>query len=730
MEGACAVTEELQDPQNTNERLEQEIAARARLEKEMRACEAALRESEQRFHSFMDNSPALAFMKDEAGRYIYVSRTCERRFQSRREDWIGKTDADLWSSDNVRRLYDHDQEVLAGDDGAQRLELVQDEQGNLSYWLISKFPWHDAAGRKLIAGVAVELTEQKRTEEALRLTEEKYRAMFENAIEGIFQAALDGSFMSVNAALARLCGDSSPEELMARITDIRQQLYVDPARCTECCHLLEQSDFVQGFEAQLHRRDGEAVWVTLNVRAVRDAGGTLLHYEGSVQDVSLRKSTEAQLLHSAFHDRLTALPNRALFMDRLSQAIAHGKRHPDYLFAVLFMDFDRFKVVNDSLGHAVGDELLVSLARRLDNCRRPGDTVARLGGDEFAVLLDDIKDAAAPLHAADRIQSQMHLPFQLGKHLVYTSASIGIALSTTGYGQAEEVLRDADIAMYRAKAQGKARYEVFDSTMHSQAMALMELESDLRRAVERHEFLNYYQPIVSLTSGQVAGFEALVRWQHPTRGLVSPLEFIPIAEETGLIIPIGQWVLREACRQLSAWLQQTPEPRNLYVSVNLSGKQCAESHLVAQVEKILREHDLHASNLKLEITESMLMTNTDSVAATLTELKNLGVLLGMDDFGTGYSSLSYLHRFPLDMLKIDRSFISRVGPGGQNSEIVRTIVALAHNLGMDVVAEGVETAEQLSWLRTLQCQHSQGYLFAKPMDGAAAQTLIEAQPQW
>lgn len=437
-----------------------------------------------------------------------------------------------------------------------------------------------------------------------------------------------------------------------------------------------------------------------------------------------RKRAESQLVHHAFHDALTGLPNRALLINRLEHTLARAKRRQNGAFAVLFLDLDRFKVVNDSLGHLVGDRLLVEFAQRIQKCLRVGDTVARLGGDEFAILLEDLQCITDATHIAECIQHALQPSFNLGGHEVFTTTSIGIALSTTAYQKPDELLRDADTAMYRAKLLGKARYVVFNQTMHAIAVERLQLENDLRRALERQEFELHYQPIISLQTGFLTGFEALIRWQHPTRGLVSPVGFIPAAEETGLIIPISYWVLREACDQMNKWQKQFPATKPLTISVNLSAKQFIQIDLVKQVSQILHETQLTASSLKLEITESAIMENTQSATSVLLQLKALGIELCMDDFGTGYSSLSYLRRFPIDTLKIDRSFVSHMEIGNENLEIVQTIITLAHNLNMAVVAEGVETAAQLFKLKAMICEFGQGYFFARPLDATAAWALI------
>ena len=428
--------------------------------------------------------------------------------------------------------------------------------------------------------------------------------------------------------------------------------------------------------------------------------------------------------HAAFHDALTGLPNRSLFTDHLRVALRRAQQNEKYLFGVLFLDLDRFKNINDSLGHPCGDELLKLVARRLEACIRQTDMVARFGGDEFAILLDAIQDTSDAVRVAEKVQQAISAPFKLASHEAITTASIGVALSTSGYTEAEDIIRDADTAMYRAKDRGKARSEVFDTAMHTRAVTLLRLESDLRRALEKDELCVYYQPIVSLASGELHGFEALVRWQHLERGIISPDDFIPLAEETGLILPIGLRVLRDACHQLRKWQQYSLSNHDLIMSVNLSGKQLMQLDLIERIEEVLQESQINPWHLKLEITETVVMENPELAAVTLAKLRSLGVRLSIDDFGTGYSSLSYLNRFPVDTLKIDRSFVTSMNAADENLQIVKTIVTLAGNLGMQVVAEGVETEEQLEQLRSLKCQYGQGFLFSKPLEVVEADLFV------
>lgn len=443
------------------------------------------------------------------------------------------------------------------------------------------------------------------------------------------------------------------------------------------------------------------------------------------------QEAEEQAVYDATHDALTGLPNRALFQERLSRTMERARKDEDYLFSVLFLDLDRFKNVNDSLGHTTGDLLLAEIAGRLESCVHPTDTVARLGGDEFVVLAEDVRSVDGATRIAERLQKALRRPFWLSGHEIYTTASIGVVSHPADYGRSEDLLRDADTAMYHAKEAGKDRHETFDVEMRVRAVRLLQLETDLRRAVELEEFIVHYQPIVSLKSGGIVAFEALARWEHPERGLTLPAEFVPLAEETGLIIPMGLSVLREACRKTSRWRAKFPNHRPLGVSVNLSAVQLDRSDLAGQVETILGETGLAGRDLHLEITESAIMRDERSAALTLADLRALGVRVHVDDFGTGHSSLASLHRLPVDALKMDRLFLNpSADPKTEDTPIIQTIATLAHGLGLDVVAEGVGNPAQLENLMKVGCDYAQGFHFSRPVDAATAEAFIAAEPRW
>jgi diguanylate cyclase (GGDEF)-like protein/PAS domain S-box-containing protein len=483
-------------------------------------------------------------------------------------------------------------------------------------------------------------------------------------------------------------------------------------------------------EHRMRHSDGDHRWMLVRGLAVRGADGVAYRIAGSQTEITDRKRAEQQAIHDALHDSLTGLANRTLFLERVRQALARRQRYPSTRFAVVYLDLDRFKLVNESLGHVHGDDMIIAASRRLEKSLKFGDTVARLGGDEFAILMEEIATAADAKSISESLQDTLSSPFVLRGKEVFATASMGIAHSENDYDRPEDILRDSELAMYRAKEYGKARSVVFDPSFRNSPVTPIDLDTDLRRALERDEMSLHYQPIVSLTNGRITGFEALLRWQHSELGTISPADFIPLAEETGLIETLGQWVLRQACRQMLIWNESRPADKQLEISVNLSSRQFTQADLVNGIMDSVHGSGLGASSLKLEITESVLMENAQRSIAMLNQLKEFDIKVCVDDFGTGYSSLSYLHTFPIDTLKIDKSFIGDMSRNYQNLEIVRTITMLARNLRLDVIAEGVETPEQYAQLRALGCQFAQGFHFSRPVDVDKATRLIQEDRRW
>src|SRR5580658_6772277 len=566
-----------------------------------------------------------------------------------------------------------------------------------------------------------------------------FQLISENAADMIALVDGDGRRLYNSPAYLRVLGYST-EDLKA--TSSVEQIHPDDRqRVAQAAEKARLSGHGERMEYRVRHKDGS--WRTLESTAspIRNAKGQTDKLVIVNRDITERKRAEEMLAHNAFHDGLTNLPNRALFLDRLQHALTLSKKHPNYKFAVLLIDVDEFKVVNDSLGHSAGDELLIQLAQRLMGSVRRADTVsrprtdgvpdrltndgtlARLGGDEFTILLDDIRDPIEAVRVAERIQTELAAPFVINHEEIVISASIGIASSTSPHTQAEDLVRDADIAMYRAKRAGKARCEVSDTAMHANAVKRLRLESDLRKALDQGEFRVFYQPIVSLQTGKFAGFEALTRWQRP-EGLVPPLEFIGVAEETGLIIPMNRKLLREACEHLRSWQSEFPSTPPLTMSVNLTSREFAQPDLASEIRKSLEETGVDPICLQLEIIETIAMGDAEKSGYVLAQLKALGVRLSIDDFGTGYSSLSRLRRIPVDTLKIDRAFISNMDSDPENCAIVRAIIILAHNLGLKVVAEGTEREEQINLLKQYNCEMVQGYLFSRPADDLTMLKLL------
>ena len=580
-------------------------------------------------------------------------------------------------------------------------------------------------GRRALWSSIRDATDRIRVVDALRTSEERYRMLFDASPQAMW--VFDSEtlrFLAVNDAAVKRYGYSRDEFLGMTIADIRPPEDV-PGLQDQLQRLAEGAPSLANIWR--HRKaTGELLDVEVTSHAI-ELSGRKARLVVSI-DVTERLRAEEKLWHAAFYDALTGLPNRALFMERLGMALERSKGRGRGGFAVLFLDLDRFKVVNDSLGHRAGDQLLIQISRRLERTRRAGDTVARLGGDEFAVLVEGVENASDAARVAERVQRELSMPFEIDGQEVFTSASIGIAL---GGGplqvRPEDMLRDADTAMYRAKGLGIAKHAVFDVTMHDRAVAVLQLENDLRRAIERGELRVQYQPIVALGSGRIMGFEALARWHHRQRGTIPPAEFIPLAEETGVIGSLGRWILQEACTQMRRLQAAHPRLPALTLSVNVSGRQVLQPDLVEQIDDTLRATGLDARSLRLEITESVLVENAAAATRCLMRLRQLGLQLCIDDFGTGYSSLSYLHRLPIDLLKIDSSFVRTMGSDEKNRRIVETILLLGRNLGVEVVAEGVETSAQASALHRLGCGLVQGYLFSHPLDIEDAAALVSGE---
>lgn len=476
---------------------------------------------------------------------------------------------------------------------------------------------------------------------------------------------------------------------------------------------------------RIRHKDGSYRWMLTRGEVIRDERGMVRRVVGRQTDITGDEGSEEEIRTASLHDPLTRLPNRTVLMDRLRHAFARAARDPGRPFALLFFDLDRFKNVNDSLGHLTGDKLLRVIAERVQRACRPSDTVARFGGDEFVIVVENIHDVRGATSAAERIQEEFRVPFDIEGLEVFASISIGIAIWNPGYERPEDLLRDADTAMYRAKAMGRNSFAVFDEEMHARVVATLKLETDLRRALARNEFRTYYQPIVSISDGRICGFEVLVRWKHPERGILLPGEFIRVAEEMGTIIQIDRWVAEEACRQLRAWQNTYRHSPPLTVSVNISGTQFMQPDLVTRIDHILRSTGLYGRSLTIEVTESVLMENAQYAAEMLDQLRALDIGISIDDFGTGYSSLAYLRRFKIDTLKIDYSFVSRMLADEESSEIVRTITTLAGNLGKQTVAEGVETRSQFEALQRFNVDRVQGIFISPPVPADEAEALLQ-----
>ena len=678
---------------------------------------------EANYRELVENASDIIYAHDLEGRFTWVNRACERVTGYTREEILRLRIWDLLAPEYRAEM----EKNLSGEMRTFDVEVVAKDGRRIPVEVKSRVVYRGQMPVG-VQGIARDVTERRRAEEAVRESEERYALAALGSNDGLWDWDLRENRIFLSDRWKEQIGARDPElgddpdEWFERVhPDDRERLFGDLS-----LHLEGRTPHFET-EHRVRHLDGSWRWMLVRGAAVRDEQGKAYRLAGSQTDITARKLAEEKLLHDALHDGLTGLPNRSLFMDRLGQALAFQQRRADHRFAVLFLDVDRFKTVNESLGHTQGDVLLVQVAKRLRAMARPGDTVARLGGDEFAMLLGDFTDPREPERAAERVQEALSTPYDLDGTEVFATASIGVAVGTRDYSRPEDVLRDADTAMYRAKDQGRARHAVFQPDMYAHAQAQLQLDTDLRRAVDRGELRLRYQPVVSLFNGQITGCEALIVWEHPTRGSIPPGDFIPTAEETGLIVPIGRWALEQACADAMAWNAALPRGPGVSVSVNLSAKQLVRPELLDDVRGALAHSGLPARRLKLEVTESVIMENAGPAAVLLAQLKALSVGLLLDDFGTGYSSLSYLHNFRFDTLKIDRSFVSRLEQPGKQAEIVRTIVSLARALQMEVVAEGVENAAQAQQLQELHVDCAQGYWFSRALDAQAFQDLVRAQ---
>jgi len=714
------VTTRTQSLLEANEALNQEIQARNLITK-------ALEASQQRFQAIFNEAALGIAQLDLKNRILVSNRALQSLLRYREEELQNRSLTELVHPEDIDNDSHLLEKMLNGKYDSYRVRKRYICKNGAIIWTNQSCSIVRDTNPFIISMIE-DITERKFAEEARLEAEKKYRDIFENAVEGIFQCTPAGQFLSVNPAFVRMFGYEHAEQLYTEVVDLGKQLYVDPQCRLKFLKLLETHSEVRDFEYQARCRNHKIIWVNETTRVVRDSKNQIRYYEGIVEDVTHRKQIEEKLRHEASHDQLTGLFNRTAFTIHLSQAIDkfhkltinnHSLENSSTFqtpieFAVLFIDLDRFKIVNDSLGHLVGDELLTEIARRLSSQACKDHLVARFGGDEFALMLENLPDLFALEQCISRIQHHISQPYTLKHETFTTTASIGVALASPKYTSADEVLRDADTAMYEAKKQGRGKTMVFQSGMHTNVVNLLRMESDLRKALERDEFSIYYQPIISLETNYLVGLEALVRWRHPEQGLVRPDLFIPLAEETGLIKELGLWVFKTACTQLKQWQTQFPQHAHLGVNINVSPIQLKQPDLVLQVQKIIEKTGIQPANCRIEITESAMMQDPEAALRILNDLKGLEVLLYVDDFGTGYSSLSYLQKFPIDALKIDKSFIQALGNSNKSVKIIQAIVVLGKAFDLKIVAEGVEHDFQVNILKQIQCHHGQGYFFARP----------------
>jgi diguanylate cyclase (GGDEF)-like protein/PAS domain S-box-containing protein len=675
-----------------------------------------LERNEVRFRAMVRDSSDIMAIVDAYGQLTYASPATERILGLDSEALVGTNTFDLIHPEDRPRALQAFEIAKSDPDLAERVEfrMAHADGGFRTIEAMSTNLLHDPAIDGLVVS-ARDVTDRRRAEAELREAQERFRSAFEHAPIGMALMTLDGRLFRVNRAMVQIVGRSTDELLRATLRDLTHP--DDHESCAEGLGRLLSGEVPSSqLEIRYIHHEGHPVWVSLSTSIVRDVNGNPLYFVGQLEDITERRASGEALAHQAIHDPLTGLPNRMLFVDRLGRELSRAASLRSRV-AVLFLDLDRFKVVNDSLGHSAGDRLLVAVADRLSGAMRPDDVVARFGGDEFTVLCQNVTSVETAELIAERLAEVIAKPVALVEGEVFVTASIGIAISDGQNETPETLLRNADAAMYRAKELGRDRAELFAAGTHHRAVDDLRTGNALHRAIERGELRMHYQPVLDIGRGALTGFEALIRWQHPERGLVPPSEFVPLAEETGLIVPLGVWALEESCRQAVRW-HEAADGTRLSISVNLSPRQLAEPSLPNEVSRVLNETGLHPDALWLEITESTLMRDVESALSALGALRALGLHLAVDDFGTGYSSMAYLERFPVESLKIDRSFVSEVGNRADSTAITTAIVSLAHALRLKTVAEGIEQPEQLDRLRAMGCEFGQGYLFgpARPAD--------------
>jgi diguanylate cyclase (GGDEF)-like protein/PAS domain S-box-containing protein len=686
-----------------------------------------LQDRQRMLDSLMENLRGMVYccLYDEAWSLVFVSQGCQELTGYAPDALLYGNrityEAITFEEDRQRVRDRIDVAVRSGERFEVEYRIVHGDGGIRWVWECGSPIYNEQGEIEAPEGFIQDITVRKQSEQALRDAEERYHSIFNNAIEGIYQTSLDGYYLNFNPALARIYGYESVEALAQGISDIQKQLYVDPGKRAEFVSLMHECGVVQNFEAQVYRKNGDIIWISENARAVHDSKGQLLFYEGTVEDITDRKNYQQQIEYQATHDSLTGLPNRTLLSDRLQQCISFADRYDEKL-AVAFIDLDQFKLINDSMGHHVGDQLLVDMAQRLSACVRESDTLVRLGGDEFVMLLNGLHKVEDISQSMQRILSTVAQPFVINGWDYTVSCSIGVSLYPDDGSDPGDILKHADAAMFKAKQSGRNNFQFYTSELNRGLMERLDIEYRLRQAIENDEFVLHYQPKIEFSTGRICGAEALIRWQPPGEAMISPLSFIPVAEETGLIKEIGEWVMLTACR-MAGDLKSTLG-RSIPIAVNVSPRQFRHFDLVSTVERVLAETGLDPKLLELEITEGTLVHDTGQFIQTLHALKAIGVKLAIDDFGTGYSSMAYLKDFPVDRLKIDKAFVGNLETEPTNIAILKAIIALGHSLDLKVVAEGVETAYQQAFLHGIGCDELQGYVFSKPLPADVFMQLI------